>query len=274
MTTATTERLADERAAAGTLKMVQIGLDQQEMAAWMAHRGVDDQDLALHCLLTECLGELRPRVFRATPAASGRQPAVLGYCRSSQEELESSIQALATPLQRAVIKPGEVRTKEMPRDWVPGGLLGFEIRVRPLVRLERRPGHGHPGIIRRRQSERGLEPGHECDVHRWRRIIDEEEGGETPTRDRVYAAWLAGKAEAQGGCIIDPRQVVMSRFSQTLAVRKLGRSGIPGPDAVLRGILQVADPDRFEDLLERGLGRHRAYGYGMILLRPVMHPRG
>ena len=37
----------------------------------------------------------------------------------------------------------------------------------------------------------------------------------------------------------------------------------------MRGILAITDPTAFADLLARGVGRHRAYGYGMLLLRPA-----
>ena len=36
----------------------------------------------------------------------------------------------------------------------------------------------------------------------------------------------------------------------------------------MRGILTITDPIAFAELLKRGVGRHRAYGYGMLLLRP------
>ena len=42
-----------------------------------------------------------------------------------------------------------------------------------------------------------------------------------------------------------------------------------GPDAVMRGVLTITDPDAFSSLLASGIGRHRAYGYGMLLLRPA-----
>ncbi|MEE8524028.1 MAG: type I-E CRISPR-associated protein Cas6/Cse3/CasE [Thermoanaerobaculia bacterium] len=40
------------------------------------------------------------------------------------------------------------------------------------------------------------------------------------------------------------------------------------PDALLTGTLEVTDPDAFATLLARGVGRHRAFGFGMLLLRP------
>jgi CRISPR system Cascade subunit CasE len=49
-----------------------------------------------------------------------------------------------------------------------------------------------------------------------------------------------------------------------------GASGQQGgsPDAVFTGTLVVARPAEFMGLLARGIGRHRAFGYGMLLLRP------
>ena len=41
------------------------------------------------------------------------------------------------------------------------------------------------------------------------------------------------------------------------------------PQALLEGYLTVQEPDEFTSLLKRGIGRHRAFGYGMILLRPA-----
>ena len=44
---------------------------------------------------------------------------------------------------------------------------------------------------------------------------------------------------------------------------------IVGPDVVLKGRLQVDDSDAFTQLLRRGIGRHRAFGFGMVLLKPA-----
>ena len=41
-----------------------------------------------------------------------------------------------------------------------------------------------------------------------------------------------------------------------------------GPDVVMQGRLRVSDPQAFAQLLARGVGRHRAFGFGMLLLRP------
>ena len=42
-----------------------------------------------------------------------------------------------------------------------------------------------------------------------------------------------------------------------------------GPAALMRGTLVVGDdPAKFAELLRCGVGRHRAYGFGMLLVRP------
>ena len=58
-------------------------------------------------------------------------------------------------------------------------------------------------------------------------------------------------------------------FRRTRALRKRHARYSEGPDVVMRGVLTVTDPDAFSNLLAHGIGRHRAYGYGMLLLRPA-----
>ncbi|MFG1332515.1 type I-E CRISPR-associated protein Cas6/Cse3/CasE [Xanthobacter autotrophicus] len=43
---------------------------------------------------------------------------------------------------------------------------------------------------------------------------------------------------------------------------------VSGHSAVLVGTLTVRDAQAFAALLARGVGRHRAFGYGMLLLSP------
>jgi len=57
------------------------------------------------------------------------------------------------------------------------------------------------------------------------------------------------------------------------SLRVVREKGEPeGPDAIVHGVLVIHDPAAFSALLVRGVGRHRAYGYGMLLLRPPSRP--
>ncbi|WP_083761830.1 type I-E CRISPR-associated protein Cas6/Cse3/CasE [Alkalilimnicola ehrlichii MLHE-1] len=48
-----------------------------------------------------------------------------------------------------------------------------------------------------------------------------------------------------------------------------GKTRLVRPDALVTGRLTVRDPDTFATLVARGVGRHRAFGFGMLLLRPA-----
>ena len=40
------------------------------------------------------------------------------------------------------------------------------------------------------------------------------------------------------------------------------------PEVYLDGTLEITDSEAFNAMIARGLGRHRAFGFGMLLLRP------
>jgi CRISPR system Cascade subunit CasE len=41
-----------------------------------------------------------------------------------------------------------------------------------------------------------------------------------------------------------------------------------GPDATMSGTLRIDDPSAFASALSHGIGRHRTFGFGMLLLAP------
>ena len=88
-------------------------------------------------------------------------------------------------------------------------------------------------------------------------------------REQVYAEWLSAQLERRGGASLDVEQTKLVSFQRTRAIRKLHARHSEGPDAVMRGTLTITDPVAFAALLAQGVGRHRAYGYGMLLLRPA-----
>ena len=67
-------------------------------------------------------------------------------------------------------------------------------------------------------------------------------------------------------CLVAPIAVVEQRLQRRAGGRQIFSRR---PDVTFRGTLQVTDPDRFHALLARGVGRHRAFGFGMLLLRPA-----
>jgi CRISPR system Cascade subunit CasE len=94
-------------------------------------------------------------------------------------------------------------------------------------------------------------------------------------RERVYTRWLAGRLEnagtgetsGQGAARLLPDSVRMVSFERRRMHRRGG--GRPErPDVTLTGSLRVHDADVFRALLRRGVGRHRAFGFGMLRVRP------
>ena len=66
-------------------------------------------------------------------------------------------------------------------------------------------------------------------------------------------------------------------FSRTQVARRQGMPGqrdwsrgarLEGPDAWFRGTLAIVDPNAFAALLARGIGRHRSFGFGCLLIAP------
>ena len=55
---------------------------------------------------------------------------------------------------------------------------------------------------------------------------------------------------------------------RTQGERRTARPRLRKPDVTMQGALTVRDPPQFDALLRRGVGRHRAFGFGMLLLRP------
>ena len=88
-------------------------------------------------------------------------------------------------------------------------------------------------------------------------------GSGTAHRERVYAGWLGERC----GEAVRIERCHLAAFRRTRTNRGDGL-GQNGPDVTLHGDLAVTAPEAFTQFLRRGVGRHKVYGYGMLLLRP------
>ena len=92
-------------------------------------------------------------------------------------------------------------------------------------------------------------------------------------RDELYCEWFTEQMRAS-----DAVEVVGTSLHSFRLVRQLRRArsatGVRSaaqlirPQAEVRSEIIVKEPDLFARLLARGIGRHTAFGYGMLLLRP------
>ena len=254
-----------------TLQMIRAEINVREFHRWMGSRRLQDPDHAMHCLLTECFGDLAPKPFRLIMPRGGSSGCLYGYGRAGADALREAAQMYGDPLQCRIVTE-KLDSKPMPSEWQADKRLGFDVRIRPVVRLLKdlsRVPVGKQRLFRTRPGEEDRpRPGKECDVFQWEALLHPK-GGMNRGREEVYADWLSEKLGKSGAASLELEQTKLVSFQRTRAIRKLRAGHSEGPDAIMRGILTITDPGAFAELLGKGIGRHRAYGYGMLLLRPA-----
>ena len=243
------------------LQMVQATVDLREFQRWAGTRrlisgNTFDQGYAMHCLLMGVYGDAAPKPFRLiTSRCPGDFRGVLyGYGWADSDTLREAAGLYADPLQSRAIPAENLNSKQMPAQWQQGKRLGFELLLRPVVRY----------------SQRSEWKGAERDVFQ----VEAErypKGGMNRDREEVYRDWLATQFQ-KGGATLE--KAVLKSFERVRSVRKLHHRPVEGPSALVAGILNIDDPAAFAGLLGRGVGRHRSYGYGMLLLRPPAKAAG
>jgi len=249
------------------LRMIRATVDIRAFHEWagsrrMMRQSAFDPGYALHCLLTETFGDLAPKPFRLiVPRSKGvRHGTLYGYCGADAHELRQESDICACPLQARILPANRIDTKPMPTEWRVGKRLGFETLIRPVARCrDSKP-----------DSESNRKGNSERDVFLHSVELQKSQGEDTPiSREAVYSDWLAAQLLRHGGARLEG-SAVMKSFQRTRIIRNLSaRQSIEGPDALMRGVLTITDAAAFNALLARGIGRHRAYGYGMLLLRPA-----
>ena len=246
----------------GTLQMVRARIDPREFHRWMGEKRLRDPDHAMHCLLAESFGDLAPKPFRLILPRSGPTGVFYGYGSNDADALRETAGIYADPLQSRVILVDEMDSKAMPSAWRVGQRLGFEVRLRPVVRRAREDADHRHREIDAFQAEAERYP-----------------KGEMPrSREQVYADWLSNRFTIQlsedsvrrRGASLDLIQTKLVAVQRTRAYRSARDTRYSeGPDALMRGVLTITDAEAFAALLAKGVGRHRAYGFGMLLLRPA-----
>jgi len=201
-----------------------------------------DEDLgyATHAWLKAIFQELAPKPYRLI---QGNTLKLLGYSSDSGQTLLEQARTFASPLALGVTRIEDLQhAKSMPNEWRPGRRLGFEVMVCPTSR----------------------KAGHEKDFyhHRMERLT---EGEQAPSRESAYQEWL----EKQMDNVVRLEEVRLENFHFVSQYRRGIKIKLDRPQALLKGVMTVVEGDAFSRLLARGIGRHRAFGYGMLLLKPV-----
>jgi CRISPR system Cascade subunit CasE len=87
------------------------------------------------------------------------------------------------------------------------------------------------------------------------------------SRAETYCKWLADTMSRQGALLADPETMTVRQLSLRRTRRQNNSGWHIAPDVTIAGTATVMDPELMEQAIARGLGRHKGYGYGMLLLR-------
>lgn len=250
-----------------SLHLLHMQPNPQCMAAWAAKHHLIDQhgDLgyALHGLLSAAFGPHAPKPFRYLGPDAG----LLAYTLLPPDQIKQLV-ALADADVAAALGLGStfggsgLSIRPFPAQWPTGHTLGFEVRVRPVIR-ENKTGHERDAFLAAVEKSTKVEL----------------------SREQVYLKWLQDQVGVRNVDVAEPWQggvrILDAQLQQfhlqdlTLRSQRVDadstrkRRSVLGPDATITGRLEVIDPTAFQQLLIRGVGRHRSFGFGLLLLRPA-----
>jgi len=258
--------------------LVDLRFDLRRFWQCLRHDGrpMPDWDLgyAVHSALFGLFGpEHAPKPFAVLPAAPGsHEIRVVGQWAGDAALVMERLGQRKSPWHQALLEP--VKTYPLPTAAdLAGGTFGFVLHARPTVRRHK--------IVHGREQDLELDAYQvEC---------ESREEGTRRSREEVYLAWLRTQLERDGAChVVQHPDAAGEAAAQTALVlrgwqlspvyRKAGpvrgkegaRRGMANimlPQADFAGRLMVDDADKFAALLARGVGRHRAFGFGLLLLR-------
>lgn len=213
----------------------------------VAERGQGDLGYAFHAALKAAFADVAPQPFsyRASQgllAYSTQAQALHEACEMANPDVADMLGLNSTPDSQGLL------IRAFPQSWNAGKWLSFELRVRPVVRKEDKELDAFLSAVERLKDT-------------------------VPTREVVYTDWL----KRQFGSAADLHDVRMTEFKLSSVLRRGATQAegvrpkrpVSGPDATFTGVLQVRDSQAFAALLARGIGRHRAFGFGMLLLKPA-----
>ena len=213
-----------------------------------------DEGYLAHCVMRELWQDAAPAPFLLR--GRGRTLEAWGYSRTAADDLVARAQ-MCLPEQVACIEDlNDIASRPVPR-LDPGRRIGFQLRACPVVRLASAT-HGH-------------QAGAEVDAFLARCFSVPEDV--TVAREHVYREWIARRLadeSAVGAGLESVRVASMTRECLVRRTRGEVRHArrLERPDVRFEGVLVVSDPDRLLDCLARGIGRHRAFGFGAMMLVP------
>lgn len=275
------------------LHLLQLRFDAQAVYDHARRRGrrgiqLDDPGYLLHMVLAELVGKDAILTFRLKPGSMNRegdqQLTVLAYSHHDLDTLSRQAEMTAEPDVFRLWHRRDSHDKPMPTDWPAGHVLGFEALAYPVRRVGSTTMTGGAQAVRDLKNPRAT---YEVDAWlaeklkedaRWRAEGRDPKDNPGPPREPVYRDWFSDQLTLRP----EGQPPVVAATAETIALESWQRDRFWRPQhgagkgstrdrplVLYRGTLRITDPTAFATLLARGIGRHRAFGLGMLLLKPV-----
>lgn len=248
--------------------MLQIWLDVRQLMQLgkMLHLPLKQTgtNYLVHCALGELFQDQAPGLFCVEDkhrqiteysGNNGRHIRALCYSELDWETLQNLSRGFASPTVYEIVDWDRMASKPMPDTFPKGMKLGFELRACP--------------VVRKASDGPKWDAGQELDAF-LSRVWEIDDKSVNVDREETYRNWLKRQLENRGGAEL--KSASMKRFSIERMSRRNHSSNrklktIKRPDVTLTGKLEVTEPNAFEELLRRGIGRHKSFGFGMLKIR-------
>lgn len=149
---------------------------------------------------------------------------------------------------------------DTPKPYAPklseGQQLGFTLRANPVISVT------SPG---------GKKQRHDVVMHEKKRIgFDKLPVNERPPLQHLIQAsclqWLQARAESNGFKVV-PQQVTVDAYQQHESLSKKQEKAMRYSTVDFQGILTITDTIKFNEALLKGIGKAKAFGCGLLLVR-------
>ncbi len=245
------------------LHLVKVPLRAEKLVRVSRRRGIPLRDLddgyLAHCVLREVWQERAPAPF--VLRGRGRCIDAWGYSRADACSLIDHARHFADPALLSVIDDVDgISSRPMPT-FEKGRRVGFHLRACPVVRLS--------------SGRRGHRAGAEIDAFLARCL--QVGPSVVVSREDVYRQWLAERLRDATQSGVTAERISIAAFSREHLTRRTGGETrearrLERPDVRFEGDLVVDDGARFLARIEKGIGRHRAFGFGAIVVVPAGSP--
>ena len=230
-----------------SIHLMQADVNLRNMARWSATKDYPDPDQTLHHLIYNTFGydhTPKPFMVKVNPDRNLACGKLMGYTELEAEKLQEIARSKQNASSASVLEPSSIKTVRLPENWQRGTAVGFQTRVRPTYRTSHR--HGQQKSM---ELDLYYKPGNES------------------SREETYIQWLEETLRTRGATPVENSTRIISCRTRNVT-RQHGRGVTSGPDALMEGTCIIEDPDLWTNAVRRGIGRHKAFGYGMLLLKP------